>query len=315
MKKKFLILSIKIFNLSRYLVILPFLMKDFFFKDKGKIKLYATHLGLGDQILSLPLYLELAKSNSPLHLVTSEAAKKFFEKLASDLPFFYHVIARPTSEFSKPFYFSLRKFAKVNNFNLQYMGWEKLRILKFLYPYKSEVEIIYLMAGVDIKILNEFDIHKLNQSIENFQVETPRQPYALVDSYPGTLREIPESVFQGIQNRNLLIVNNPRDIPFDSLLDLVKEASELHLTNSSLLCFSLLVKSNASSKNIYLMREGLYHGFNLYDSSWVEWALNDDKKPFFNGPNKINRKAIYDEQFKKSTKIGRRIVRSLFRFV
>ena len=313
--KVFTLIRIKILRVSRLFLVFLVQGKNKLITNGEKSILVATHLGLGDQLLALPLYFELVKGKEFLNVVTSKEAKPILEIFTEKLPIIYHVIDRPMTVQDKSFFWRLNKYSRDNNFRLVYLGWENLKVFKFLYPQLSEVEIIYHLAGVNIQKLKNFNASYIQEDLLSDQLETPKIRYALIDTFPGTLREIPESVLEEISSRDLKVIRNPREVPFERLIQLVLNATELHFVNSSMLCFSLLLKPEALSKNIYLMKEGLYHGYNLYDLSWHEWILEPGKSGLPVSVKQVNRQLLYERQTRISNRPSRVLLRSLLKFI
>jgi hypothetical protein len=157
--------------------------------------------------------------------------------------------------------------------------------------------------------------HYLGLQVSNVVTEQfvpPNEPYALIDHFPDTIREIPVKVLESISARCLELIYNPRDIPYERLISLIQNATELHLTNSSLLCLCLLIGSRAESKNIYLIKLGLYHGHNSYDASWREWALSDGNGHRFPQPVLVNRAEAFQKDAQTFSRSRKRFIYHVF---
>ena len=113
----------------------------------------------------------------------------------------------------------------------------------------------------------------LREDLERFeQVDPPRRPYAFVDHHPGTHREIPPAVLDGLKQRDLLVVRNPRKTPLWALVRVIDEAQELHLVSSAPLCLALTIDARPSIRFRY--REPNASGLMIdYPASWTEWNL------------------------------------------
>ncbi len=268
--------------------------------------LYATHLGLGDQILCIPLFLELAKRYGQIDVVISKEALPLIRQFTGELSIVFHIIDRPDSVFDKSFVLEVQDYARKHNLRPVYLGWDLLRIFKFLQPHLNEVEVFYALAGVDIDVFHSFALEDVFQIDLEKQFKPEESVYALVNSFPGTLREIPDSVIKEIKLGGLSVLENPVDVPYDSLIHLIRDATELHLVNSSLLCFALLIKSNAQIKNIYLIREDLYPGLGFYDTSWKELALQNRFNKRNTVPKRVERVLLYSKLLVRSNSFFRR---------
>ena len=101
-------------------------------------------------------------------------------------------------------------------------------------------------------------------------------------------------------------------MPFQELVHLLNGATELHLTNSALLCFALLLNISVKSKNIYLIHSGLYHGHCFYDQTWKEWILAEKNRIPLETPILVDRIALYNSMKAKAQSPVRVLADKLF---
>jgi hypothetical protein len=235
------------------------------------------HMGYGDQITCLPIYKYLAENGKKITVIAQEAHITFLSQVLSSDKISFIPIERAfkaTLSLNIPISKQALTFSKAQRQHLLVLGYELLVVRSHLSPEVDFNALFYEFAKVPIASRDSLQLNaKLAQIGSKYPV--PDVPYALVDHFPGTIREIPSSVLQDIEQRGFKIVFNPRQVPYMELSELIEGAAELHCVNSSFFCLSLLLELKANSKNVYLMREGLYHNLGFYDESWQEWILND----------------------------------------
>jgi len=250
------------------------------------------HMGYGDQIISLPIYKCLADSGKKFTVIVQESHMRFLSQALSseNINFVPIEIAfKETLTLDMPISEQALIFSRTQRKPLLVLGYELLDVRSHLRPEVDFNTLFYEFARVPLASRDNLQM-SLRLSQLDSKHPIPSVPYALVDHFPGTIREIPSSILLDIEKRGLKIVLNPREVPYEELSELIECATELHYVNSSLFCLSMFLELKANSKNIYLMREGLYHGLGFYDESWQEWILNDhDLLPIAN-PYKFDSK-------------------------
>lgn len=241
------------------------------------------HMGYGDQIICLPIYKFLADNGKRFSVIAQGGHIRFLSQVLSSEHVNFVPIESAFAEtlpLNIPVSEQALIFSRTQKRPLLVLGYELLDVRSFLRPEVDFNTLFYEFARVPIECRGNLHL-SLRLAQLGSKHPIPDVPYALVDHFPGTIREIPSSVLLEIENRGLKIVLNPREIPYEELSDLIENAAELHYVNSSLFCLSMFLELKAISKNVYLMREGLYHGLGFYDESWQEWILNDrDLHPF-----------------------------------
>ena len=152
----------------------------------------------------------------------------------------------------------------------------QLRIARFARPDTNPIAQVYRISRLDASTFNDqlyfsnfVDLYRDKQFLP------PNSRYALVDHFPGTEREIPGYILDEIADRGIQVINAPKNETFASLIRLVSNASELHLVNSSMLCWCLILNPSSSLKKIYITQRNFLLGHTLYDDSWNEVALTN----------------------------------------
>jgi hypothetical protein len=266
--------------------------------------------GIGDQILSASAYFQIA-SKVNLHLILPSSIATTTSQLLNHPRITIHKRSNPKlrylySEFLQYLALAIRLKARfVSLSDLQ------LRFIKYGSPHKHPNEICYEILGLDF---NSYNCPKTVQRLFPATDQTTNskyKPYAIVDHFVGTFREIPSSVLLDIQNRGLEIIHPSKSVEFKDLRDLLLGASELHVVNSSFLCFALMLNPNIESKNVYIIQKGFIDGHQFYDQTWKEFWMRHR-----NGIVEIiplNRREEYAKALKLSTKIPRRVVTWYFK--
>jgi hypothetical protein len=279
---------------------------------KSKTILIIPQSGIGDQLLSLSAYSQLAEKMN-VHLLVRKAHLGTMEKLLPDSLIKFHIWEESGDSYYKN-YSPRKQFsylaknigaAKLSLTDLQ------LRISRYGRPDVNPVGHIYRICGLNFLSYNHkryFDAYfRYADGLEQFT--PPKTRYALVDHFPGTDREIPQVVFDNIHLKNLEVVHAPKKISFAALRQLVLSAEELHLVNSSMLCFALIVNPDIVSKNIYIFQKEFLLGHELYDLSWNEYLLEPNSKY---QPSTIDRGLELQIAKMAARKIRRRISEKIF---
>ena len=266
------------------------------------------HMGFGDQIICLPIYKYLAENGKSFSVI---AQKRNIDFLARILPHenIKFIAIEDSFKETLPLDIPVSKqaliFARKQKRPVLTLGYELLDFRSVLRPEVDFNRLFYEFANVPITYRKNLNLSLILAEIDS-KYPIPIVPYALVDHFPGTIREIPYSILADIEKRGLKIIINPREIPYEELSELIEGATELHYVNSSLFCLSIFLEINAKSKNIYLMREGLYHGLGFYDESWQEWILNNQKMQPLTNPTKFDSKSHANLMRRKASRFWRR---------
>ena len=144
------------------------------------------------------------------------------------------------------------------------------------------------------------------------QIPHPNRPSVLVDHFPGTVREIHQKVFDDIESRGFLIVQNPREVKYEKMVGLIENASELHLVNSSLLCFALSLRPKADLRIVYLMTKNFYPGHYFYDHQWQEKALHSTHWERYESPIGLDRNLELEDLISKAGKFRHKLADLIF---
>ena len=227
-----------------------------------------SHVGLGDQILLSGLINSFIAENKKVTWLVRKSNLETIIKLTHSHPNLDLIVLDDfdTSEIART---KAIAHSKIKGMPTLFIGFELVWIAEKLFPARGLDEIFYKIARVS------FEVSQLNSlRLEKF-VAPPLQEYALVDHFPNTNREIPRSIFQSIENRGLEIINNPRDIPILELMEIIRNAKEIHVVNSALLCLIISMRNQVNNVSIYLMGPKILRGKFEYPLSWSEFSLTD----------------------------------------
>ena len=249
------------------------------------------HLGYGDLITCMPIFLQMVADGKKIHVFSPGNAIPFLLKLKGDSDIEFLAIEECLSESEFPEKLMIYrgfKFAQKRRLPILTLGYDLLWLSTKIRPDLDINTVFYRIAKQPLQVYRRFDVSSTLRN-NNSQLAIPKVKYALVDHFPDTNREIHPIVFKEIQNRGLEIVHNPREVKYESLVDLIENASELHLVNSSLLCVALQLNNKANQKFVYPINKNFYPGLYFYDHSWSEYALNSDDNIRYPRPKKIDR--------------------------
>lgn len=271
-------------------------------------------LGLGDQIIILGAILELAKKKK-VTVLTTEAGFKFLSVVLRRSDVQLEVI--PKIWLSAPLWHHSRRYARrialQENSKLIFLGQDLIGWMCRFRPDINIAEQMYRLLNVEPHRYVSPEVKEHLLSIEIEQMPIPRQPYAIVDSFEEERRHIPDFFIENIENRGITVIHNPREISYLKLINLVVNAAEIHVVNSSLLCLSLLLPTKAKLKRVYLINNDLFSGHRLYDLSWQEVSILDNRNKTIQDFIAIDRKDHLKLCIKKSRRLDRRIFDALFK--
>jgi hypothetical protein len=248
------------------------------------------HIGYGDAIVCLPIFKSYAEKGikttvilpgHTLSLLTALYKNPNLNFIPLELAF------KETIAEGRSLPTQARIYGKKLGIPVLYLGYELLTVHSIVRPDLDFNSVFYKIARVPLRLKNEVTYSNILRA-DPSQYPVPQKPYALVDHFPGSIREIPAAVLEDIRSRGLELINNPRDVPYLKLSALIENARELHFVNSSLFCLTLFLNPRAQSKNIYLMRHGVYHGLGFYDLTWNEWVLNNDEGVQLPSPERVD---------------------------
>lgn len=291
------------------------ILYDFFafssLKSDKQILLISS-AGLGDHLLLADLYIEISKIFK-LSMLVEEKHLSILKVLVGDSEIKF--LTKSSSPSNKN-YFQMRGWERQQARKLGlkriYFSTDAFNILNFLRPDYPPLAHCFRLFGVN------FEFYLNGRARLNFRKESsndisiPDLPYVVTDSFVGTDREIPAVVLGDIRSRGYKIINNPQNLTYLEMVGLLESATELHLTNSSLLCLSLLLDVKSQSNNLYLKREGLLHSHEFAPSYWNEFALRDFSGNAYTPPKKINRdKLLLDLRQKKINRLKRFVYEKL----
>lgn len=261
------------------------------------------HLGYGDLICCAPIFLEYAQSGKKIHVFSPKNAIPLLEKFCShqNISFLATEDCLGEAEFTGSLMiYRARQFARRRALPILYLGYDLLWLSSKIRPDLDIDSVFYRLARVSLTTHKNFDVSSTLRK-DNDQLLTPLNKYALIDHFPGTVREIDSDTIASIESKGLEIVYNPRDVKYEKLVDLIENATELHLVNSSLLCLALFMNNRAVRKVVYPINKNFYPGLYFYDHSWEEYALNSTEGFRYPNPISINR-ALEHQLLKKNAK-------------
>lgn len=180
-------------------------------------------------------------------------------------------------------------------------------------PDLSPTENCYRLLDVFPEKYVSTEVFEVLQSVDIPQLKLPSRPYALVDTFPGEPRDIPQFFLRDIENRGLQVVHNPRDISYLQIFNLIINANEIHVTNSSLLCLSLLLPTKAKLKRVYLIHGNVFNGHRLYDLSWKEVPIRENLGANITCFQEVDRESHLELAIGESKKFGKRLIELFFR--
>lgn len=268
------------------------------------------HLGYGDMICCVPLFLKYAELGKKIHVFCPKNAIPLLQKLSSHANIIYLSSDDELgeTEFAGTLMiYRAKNYAKKSNLPILYLGYDLLWLSSKIRPDLDIDSVFYRLARVPLSAHASFNAGLILRNFHD-QVEPISQKYALVDHFPGTVREIDNKILEEISNRGLKIVFNPRDIKYENLVDLIENASELHLVNSSLLCLALLLNNKAERKVVYPINKNFYPGLYFYDYSWEECAINSTTGERYSVPLTIDRKAEHEKLILESRRFHKKFL-------
>ena len=209
--------------------------------------------------------------------------------------------------------FYAHQIAKSKNAKLFFLGSDLIGWMCRFRPDLSPTENCYRLLHVSPENYVSSDVVELLQIIDVPQLKWPSRPYAIVDTFPGEPRDIPQFFLRDIENRGLQIVHNPRDISYLRMFGLIINATEIHVTNSSLLCLSLLLPTRAELKRVYLIHGNVFNGHRLYDLSWKEVPIRENMGLEITCYQEVDRESHLEFAISKSKKFDKRFIELFFR--
>ena len=281
---------------------------------RSRAVLVYPQFGIGDQLLSLSAYLQLAEKQK-LYILLDPRIKVSAEAFIRHR----NIQLLSADPLERRFGYSERKqyrsLAKLLNAKILSLSDLQIRIARYGRPHEHPNSIVYRILQIDPKTFMSSSVKDHLRNSAQSQYQPPDQRFALVDHFPGSSREIPLEVFERISNRGLSVKFAPKDVPFPELIDFVLAAEELHLVNSSFFCFCLIVNPQINFKSVYIIQNGYINGRKFYDASWNEFLLDLDESRFDSYPKELDRDFEYERERKLSRKLRRIIVNTYFSII
>jgi hypothetical protein len=212
-----------------------------------------THSGLGDQISASRIVESLLNSNVEVLWPVMARNIQFMTQAFSEWEGLSLIpIDDSAKENTKTLAISLKYRARIVN-----VGHRHLSKMQSLFPEFSLNSIFNLFIGLEpLDLVSK----KLRSSLAGIsQLEIPSKPFAFLDHHPKTYREIPPFIFDSIFARGLTLIENPRNSPLASTINLLDNAAELHLVNSAPLCLAQTIDAKAARRVHYDSRRDPVH--------------------------------------------------------
>jgi hypothetical protein len=221
------------------------IMRNRDLREEGRVVLW-THLGLGDQISASRILKSYLDADTEVLWPVKKRNLKFMKAAFGNLKGL-QLIEIPDSP--KREGLIVRKLSRANDAAIVMAGHGTLGPLRWAYPELPLNSLFNLSVGIPATDLLAQDLReRLGECIQS---ETPQVPFAFVDHHPGTAREIPAEVLEGIERKGLTIVHNPLGTELAQIMSLLDAADELHLVASAPLCLALTVDARAKSRTHY----------------------------------------------------------------
>ena len=294
-------LKTRVFRLSYIFLLLNANRKAF----KSKNFLILPNLGYGDLIVCLPMFREMVRRGLTIQVFSLAHAIPLLTQMCEGENVHFLAVEDYLSdeEFGADLMINRAlKFGKRVGRPVLFIGQDLCWLHARIRPDLDIGSVFYRLGRIPLSVQKDFTINNVLRR-DNPQLFQQSKPYALVDHFPGTIREISPKVLDEIKERGFEIITNPRDVKYENLVDLIENAAELHLVNSSLLCFALTLKPKAKVKIVYRVNKFLYPGLYFYDDSWQEKVLHSAQGEKYELPLQIDRHS----EHKSLTQLSRRL--------
>lgn len=268
------------------------------------------HLGYGDLICCIPIFLEYAEAGKRLQVFSPTNAIPLLQKSCAHKNISFLPIEECLSEAEFAGELMIHRagrFARKHSTPILFLGYDLLWLLSKIRPDLDIDTVFYRLAKVPLSSFKKYNIGAILRN-SNDQFPLPFGRYALVDHFPGSDREIDPNTIAMIEAKGLEIVLNPREVKYENLIDLIENAAELHFVNSSLLCLSLLLNNRAERKVVYPINKKFYPGLYFYDHSWEEFALSSIGGEKYTQPSQIDRPAEHELLIKQSRRLHNKLL-------
>jgi hypothetical protein len=212
--------------------------------DSGRILLW-SHLGLGDQISASPIIEALLARN--VEVVWPVKTRNFDFLNVAFTGWEGLSIVKIHENLREDL--QIAKLALDTKSRVVSLGHRGLPAMRLLFPEYTLNSLFNLFIGVDPLNLVSRGLRESLLKLD--QEHPPHEPYVFLDHHPGSAREIPNQVLNGIQERGLRVIENPRELPLYSMVRLLDSAQELHMVNSAPLCLALTIDATAPERIHY----------------------------------------------------------------
>lgn len=272
--------------------------------------LILPNLGYGDLIVCLPMFREMVRRGCAIQVFCLSHAIPLLTQMCEGEKIDFLAVEEFLSdeEFgSELMIHRARKFGKRTGQPVLFIGQDLCWLHARIRPDLDIGSVFYRLGKIPLSVQKDFTINNV-LSRDNPQLFQQGKPYALVDHFPGTTREISSKALEEINERGFEIITNPRDVKYENLVDLIENAAELHLVNSSLLCFALTLKPKANVKIVYRVNKSFYPGLYFYDDSWQEKLLHSAQGEKYDLPLQIDRHSEHKSLIQLSRRLRFRVI-------
>ena len=299
-------LKTRVFRLSNIMLLLNANRKAF----KSKNFLILPNLGYGDLIVCLPMFRELVRKGLTIQVFSLAHAIPLLTQMCEGENIHFLAVEDFLSdeEFGAELMIHrARKFGKRMGQPVLFIGQDLCWLHARIRPDLDIGSVFYRLGKIPLSVQKDFTINNVLRR-DNSQLFQQSKPYALIDHFPGTAREISPKVLDDIKERGFEVVTNPRDVKYENLVDLIENAAELHLVNSSLLCFALTLQPKAKVKIVYRVNKSFYPGLYFYDDSWQERLLHTAQGEKCELPLQIDRHSEHKSLIQLSRRLRFRVI-------
>jgi hypothetical protein len=238
--------------------------------DKRGI-IFWGHLGLGDQI-SAARAIEMFLDKGFVVVIPTKSNNLDF--ISSTYGTWNRVIVAEISSNAENEVDEILRLKREYNFRIVVAGHSFLKLLERSRDDVCLNEKLNFCAGLELGQLVSAKMRESLSRLDQFPV--PQKPYAFIDHHPGTDREIPPKILDGLKSRGLVLITNPRQVPLSSLLNLLDNADELHFVASAPLCLALTLNAKPKLKYYYRTNgQGSLKSISYKDWLEVDLRLED----------------------------------------
>jgi len=196
-----------------------------------------------------------------------------------------------------------RKEARRINAGILFFGFEALWLSQKLRPDLGLNQHYYRIIGCNYDLAIRPDVYKARLK-KTSQIVPQEFSYRFIHDFPKTNRDIQ------LHKSRLLSVHADtyKNYNVTSLMDVILAATELHLVNSSIYCFSLAIGAKNHRNCLYLMRNNYLVSNTESPGEWEEFNLYGKSGFRSDRPELVDRQLELDKGVKMARKLTRLIL-------